>query len=276
MPAHDWRRVEAGIFHDFHLAWAAELRRALNEGLLPQGYYVLVEQHAGRSIPDVLTLHSSPEPLEPDWLPPDTGGIALAQAPPRVQRRQTVEQTLAGPTPLIGDPPRQWPPSHRPDRDHLTGESRTGPGTSMSWPTRPLRPSNAVSTCCCLDMFPPGPHDPSGIHGSLLQALQPSPEPYVLPANAPLTLASYVAGPQVDIDIEHFAVGSPLPEMPLFLRPDRYVNVPLEPTYQAAYRGTPAVWARSSNPAALSGAGSSCDRCVPLVPIGQVLPHRGE
>jgi hypothetical protein len=44
------------------------------------------------------------------------------------------------------------------------------------------------------------------------------------------------------IYIEHLAVGSPLPEMPLFLRPDRYVNVPLEPTYQAAYRGTPAVW----------------------------------
>ena len=57
-----------------------------------------------------------------------------------------------------------------------------------------------------LDVFPPGPHDPSGIHGSLLQALQPSPEPYVLPANAPLTLASYVAGPQVDIYIEHLGV----------------------------------------------------------------------
>jgi hypothetical protein len=30
--------------------------------------------------------------------------------------------------------------------------------------------------------------------------------------------------------------------MPLFLRPDRYVNVPLESTYQAAYRGLPAFW----------------------------------
>ena len=30
--------------------------------------------------------------------------------------------------------------------------------------------------------------------------------------------------------------------MPLFLRPDRYVNVPLEPTYQAAYQGMPAFW----------------------------------
>jgi len=42
--------------------------------------------------------------------------------------------------------------------------------------------------------------------------------------------------------LEHFAVGTALPEMPLFLRPDRYINVPLEPTYQAAYRGMPAFW----------------------------------
>ncbi len=35
MPFHDWTRVEPGIFHDFHLAWIGELRRALNSGLLP-------------------------------------------------------------------------------------------------------------------------------------------------------------------------------------------------------------------------------------------------
>jgi hypothetical protein len=33
-----------------------------------------------------------------------------------------------------------------------------------------------------------------------------------------------------------------LPEMPLFLDPDRYINVPLEPTYQAAHDGMPAFW----------------------------------
>src|SRR5207247_6476085 len=56
MPVHDWNRVTAGTFHDFHLAWIAELRRTLNGGLLPQGYYALAEQVAGEIIPDVLTL----------------------------------------------------------------------------------------------------------------------------------------------------------------------------------------------------------------------------
>jgi hypothetical protein len=41
MPVHDWTRVEAGIFHDFHTVWAVAIRNALNDGLLPKGYYVM-------------------------------------------------------------------------------------------------------------------------------------------------------------------------------------------------------------------------------------------
>jgi hypothetical protein len=60
MPVHDWKRVDAGIFHDFHTVRIGQLRTALNSGLLPKGYYALAEQHASRSIADVLTLHASP------------------------------------------------------------------------------------------------------------------------------------------------------------------------------------------------------------------------
>ena len=80
------------------------------------------------------------------------------------------------------------------------------------------------------------------MHGVICQRLEQSDEPYDLPAEEPLTLAGYAAGPQVDVYLEHLAVGAALPEMPLFLRPDRYVEVPLEATYQAAYRGMPAFW----------------------------------
>ena len=37
MPVHDWTKVDAGIFHDFHCAWIIHLKEALNEGLLPDG-----------------------------------------------------------------------------------------------------------------------------------------------------------------------------------------------------------------------------------------------
>ena len=80
--------------------------------------------------------------------------------------------------------------------------------------------------CCSVDLFPPGPHDPHGMHGEIWQLLDD--EPYDAPLDEPLTLASYVAEVQPEAYLEHTAVGSVLPRMPLFLHPERYTNVPLE------------------------------------------------
>ena len=93
-----------------------------------------------------------------------------------------------------------------------------------------------------VDLFPPGPSDPHGIHGAIIDHLSglPPPEEDDPPADEPLTLAAYDAGPPVEAYIEQLAVGASIPEMPLFLRRGRYVNVPLEETYRAAYRGVPA------------------------------------
>src|SRR5687767_5101670 len=48
MSVHDWTRVSAGTFHDFHVGWIGELRKALNlnRGILPEGFYALAEQLA--------------------------------------------------------------------------------------------------------------------------------------------------------------------------------------------------------------------------------------
>jgi hypothetical protein len=35
MPIHDWTRVDAGLFHDFHQSWTVALCNALNSGVLP-------------------------------------------------------------------------------------------------------------------------------------------------------------------------------------------------------------------------------------------------
>jgi hypothetical protein len=241
MPVHDWTRVEAGIFHDFHTVWSGALRSALNEGLLPPGYYALAEQHAGRPITDVLTLHASSAPPEGAWLPPDTGGIAVAEAPPRVRRKRTVE---------VAALTRRRSLAIR----HVSGHRLVAliEIVSPANKDRPRHVSDLVNKAISaralgvhvllVDLFPPGPHDPSGIHGCILECLDQSSEPDDMPSDGPLTMASYVAGPPVEIYLENLAVGQLLAEMPVFLRPDRYVNVPLEPTYQAAYRGMPAFW----------------------------------
>jgi hypothetical protein len=93
-----------------------------------------------------------------------------------------------------------------------------------------------------VDLFPPGPHDPAGMHGAIREFLEGAGEEYAPPPNEPLTLVSYAAGAEVDIYLEHLAPGGSLAEMPLFLTPDRYVGAPLESTYAAAYRGMPAFW----------------------------------
>jgi hypothetical protein len=91
-----------------------------------------------------------------------------------------------------------------------------------------------------VDLFAPGPHDPQGMHGAIWARFYD--EPIYAPPPHPLTLGSCVARPRPDVYLEHLAVGAPLIDMPLFLSPDRYINVPLEPTYLAAYADMPERW----------------------------------
>src|SRR5262249_18186906 len=87
MQIHDWTRVEASTFHDFHNSWITHLKEALNAGPLPPGYYAQSEQHWGRKIPDVLPLHTSdPDRVRTPPQPPEGGALAVAEAPPRVSR----------------------------------------------------------------------------------------------------------------------------------------------------------------------------------------------
>src|SRR5689334_19161147 len=89
MPIHDWTRVDAGIFHDFHHEWISTIKRALNSGLLPPDHYALAEQIAGGLGPDVLTLQAPTADASPRKNAP--AGVALATAPPPVRYRARAE-----------------------------------------------------------------------------------------------------------------------------------------------------------------------------------------
>jgi hypothetical protein len=229
MPVHDWSRVDAGALHAFHTAWITHLSEALNGGVLPSGYYALPEQHMGRFIADVLTLQA-PAPIE-------GGGLAVAESQPKVRRKLSASSAARG---------RGRTLTIR----HVSG-NRIVALVEIVSPANKDRRSHVEEfidkaeiallhgiNLLLVDLFPPGAHDPHGMHGELWERFDD--EPYVPPADEPLTLASYVAGPRPDAYEEPLAVGSPLAEMPLFLNPDRYVNVPLETTYLAAFRGLPA------------------------------------
>ena len=88
-----------------------------------------------------------------------------------------------------------------------------------------------------VDVHPPGPRDPNGIHGILLNEI--GTEDYVLGGERPLTAAAYSGGAVVEAFVAHFAVGEPIPQIPLFLTRENYVRVPLEAAYMAAFEDVP-------------------------------------
>jgi len=240
MPVHDWTRVEAGIFHDFHCAWIIHLKESLNEGLLPSGYYAMAEQHARDRITDVLTLRvpdrdSAPRP------PPRDRGVALKDAPPRVSRKLVADFVAAYHT-------RRRTLTIRHVSDHrivalleIVSPGNKDRGSFVEDFVEKV--DSALERgihVLVADLFPPGKHDPRGIHGAIWMSY--GAEEYVVPSNQPLTLVSYRADGLVEAYVEHLSVGDPLTDMPMFLDSDFYIDIPLEVTYQAAYRGVPAFW----------------------------------
>jgi hypothetical protein len=168
MPVHDLTRVAVGIFNDFHNVWIAELRNVLNGGLLPSGYYALSEQHAGKYITDVRTLHAEPRP--PERPGPPSGGLAVAVAPPRVGRRLTLSAAARS---------RRKTLAIR----HVSGD-RIVALIEMVSPANKDRPEHVRDFLAkmedalrygihllLLDLFPPGPNDPVGMHGALWERL---------------------------------------------------------------------------------------------------------
>jgi hypothetical protein len=89
-----------------------------------------------------------------------------------------------------------------------------------------------------IDLHPPGRHDPDGLHAAFWGTT-----PGVT-RDQPLSLAAYRADTCPTAYFEPLATGDILPDMPLFLTPDRYINVPLETTYQTAWHGVPQRWKR--------------------------------
>jgi len=60
---------------------------------LPPGYYAMPEQHAGKWIADVLTLQIPAASIPPV---PDDGGVAVADAPPKVRQKLTSSPKFKG------------------------------------------------------------------------------------------------------------------------------------------------------------------------------------
>ena len=231
MPIHDWTRVKSGTFHNFHQDWTVEICRTLNRGLLPDGYFAMADQRVTGPEPDVVALrlrsHDSP------------GGLAVAEAPPRVQqsaRKQTERRIYAGKGNRIAI-------HHHLGRvvamiEVVSPGNKDSVNALRAFTGKVVDFLNKGISFVVIDLFPPTARDPDGIHQAIWDELVG--ETFeARPADKPLTIASYDAGGDLAAYVDPVAVGDPLPDAPLFLAPDWYVNIPLETTYAASWAVTP-------------------------------------
>lgn len=242
MPVHDWTRVEAGIFHDFHHAWIEEIKRALNAGVLPDDYYALAEQFAAGFGPDVLTLQGFGNGYGNATPPtkPAPGGVGLLIAPTTI--------ALTAETDMAFYRRKQKGIAVR----HVSGDrivamvEVVSPGNKSSVNALRAFVEKAAELLdrgihlLVLDLHPRGARDPQGIHGAIWDAI--TNQAYVAAADKPLTLAAYESGLSTRAYVVPCSVGDALTDMPLFLEPQGAVEVPLETTYQAAFAAVPRRW----------------------------------
>jgi len=240
MPVHDWSHIRAGKFHHFHNSWIYRLSDKLNGGVLPPGFYAAGEQVAGDIEPDVLTLQQSPEPdRNTDWHSAD-GVVAIQEHPPQVAVTQEAEQSL-----YLRKQDRLAIRSSDDDRIVSLVEivSRSNKDSRRRFDQFLQKVATALESSIhvlVIDLHPPGTFDPGGIHGAVWEYLFGI-CPHA-PDDRPLSLVSYRAEPVPTAYVEPVVLGGILPDMPLFLDAEWYVNVPLEETYMETWRGIPEPW----------------------------------
>ncbi len=235
MPMHDWTRVDAGTFHAFHVGWITHLSEAMNDGLLPAGFFALPEQMVGGPIPDVVTLQRQPRLGK---RPDNGGGLAVEESPPHA-----AYVTFAETEPYAAR------------ANHIVVKHRLGqvvavveivsPGIKSGQHGLRMFVEKAYDLLqqgihlLVIDPFPPTPRDPQGIHKVIWDTI--CDEPFELPAKKPLTVAAYYAGVPKTAYVDPLAVGDPLPSSPLFLNSGFYVPAPLDTSYQTTWERCPTI-----------------------------------
>ncbi len=228
MPLHDWSRVPAGLFHDFHQTWSIQIKLALNAGILPKGLSALVEQRSGPRESDVLAIESLAGARSGFGT---EGGVATLAAPATRFVGRSSKQIYAT-------------RANRIVVKHRLG--RTVAVIEIVWPGN--KDSRAALRdfvekvidflrvgihVLVIDVFPPTPRDPFGIHKAIWDEIEE--REFAFPDGKDRILASYETGDVHVYYVEPIGVGDILPEMPLFLTRGWQIPVPLESTYQATW-----------------------------------------
>lgn len=222
MFVHDWSRVPAGVFHDFHHGWISDIKRALNDGVLSDDYYAIAERWAPRRVLTASRSHSGVFPgdasprTEEDWYRRKKSHVAV--------RHVSDDRVVA----LI---------------EIVSAGNKSSKRAFQDFVDKALELLNADVHLLLIDVLPRTRRDADGIHPAIWENI--TDDPVNGGSHGPLSTVAYeVVRSGVNAYCESFAVGQPLPDMPLFLAEDAQVPVPLEKTYGSAYAAVPLRWRR--------------------------------
>jgi len=233
MPLHDWTRIPAGLFHHFHQDWSIEIARELNRGRLPLGLSALVEQRSGPREADVLTIESTRKTRRSGS--DRGGGAAVAELPAARIVRRSSKEIYAGRANRIVV-------RHHLGRivaviEIISPGNKDSRAALRDFVEKTIDLLRAGIHVLIVDLFPPTPRDPCGIHKAVWDEIEE--EDFAFPEGKDRVLVSYETGAQRVAYIEPVAVGDELPDMPLFLTNSLHVKTPLESTYRATWQATP-------------------------------------
>lgn len=241
MPMHDWTRVEAGIYHAFHHEWISEIHRAVLRRL-PSDYYSLPEQQAAGFGPDVLTLKVA----DAEDTESPVGTATLVRPKTKLFQETSTEFYLRKKKSVV--------------IRHVSGDrivamiEIVSPGNKNSahglraFVKKARELLQQKIHLLIVDPFPVSSRDPHGLHAAIFEDFQD--DPLELSADKPLSLIAYECDDVVRTYLEPLAVGDTLADMPVFLYPGMYIDVPLESTYLAAWDTVPRRWQEVVAPSA--------------------------
>jgi len=157
MPFHDWTKVPSGLFHDFHQSWTIRIKDALNGGRLPPGVAALVEQRTSNYEADILSIES-----RANRSTDDRGGATVAELPQTTFVRRTTKEIYAGRANRIVV------------RHHLgrilaiieivSPGNKDSRAALRDFVEKTIQYMRAGVRMLIVDLFPPSPRDPIGIH----------------------------------------------------------------------------------------------------------------
>ncbi len=241
MPIHNWSRVSDGMFHWFHQLWIVSIAEWLNENRLPEGFYAIGETYAEGHIPDVLAVEDRPPENGRHMTRAEEGfGVAVAELPPKTRftYESETEAYLAKQNLLAV---RSFEGILVAVIEVVSPGNKSSKDAFGKFITKTTGFLDQGVHVLVIDLFPPTPRDPQGIHQAIWSERFDG--DFEFHPDKPLTLASYMAGDGETVPrayVEPIAVGDVLPPTSLFLWTGRYINLDLETAYQDAWAVYPA------------------------------------